>query len=734
MLKSRTLKSALALLLLLGIIIGLVPEIGHAENNKKVIVLILDEMSLEDIKNPLAYTSYGHKPSIGLMNSKAKSSVNNLGSSYLSLGMGVRTLASTQGNLAFSKDYSYNISQNENIETRVNIEDFYKSQTGSKASNGEIINIAIEDIKRVAKDITPNNEVGLLGRVARENNLTIGAIGNSDISSPSREFTMLAMDENGNIPYGYVGEDLLMSDPSVLGGVRLDNEKLLKEVERILPKVDILFIDYGDSSRVQKNDRLASDFARVDNRSQVVANASELMENISYLVDKDNTMFMAISPNPSKKMLSDGNFSLTPILISEKDFQDQLLTSATTRRAGLISNFDFAPTILNYFGIREQAFIGSNIKTVENSNPRASLLKMEDDFIYIRKYRKVFHWTLIILIVLDLVGLYISSFTKFKKIPEKLLKYLSLTIFASPLTMMTVSLIGYKNIVLDILFIVLVSFLIGFILSRAFKSSLKTIGILGILTSIFLLVDGYFLQELMIISPLGSDAIAGGRFYGIGNDYMGLLLGSSLLALFIFFENKKTPKLTNVIITGLVLGIIIVGLSPLIGANMGGTLSALFIFFTSILLLLDKKFSLRKLIYIGLVVLVGILGLASLDAIFNPSPTHAGKAIIALTTGGYSKLFEIIDIKLRQVFWNIAHASWNIVLFLQLGLMLFIYAFKKDILLDLRNKYASLFKGFATILLGSLFIFMFNDTGTIAAAIILYYVFIPLGLLLNNID
>lgn len=725
------------ILLFLFIVVLALPKIVSAEGpaNKKVIVLILDEMSLEDMENPLIYTgSHGEKPGLALMNTKAKSSVNNRGSSYLSLGMGTRTLASTQGGLAFDRNYPYSFYDYNKLELTSSAQDLYRLYTGSPAKSGDILNIAIEDIRRVAKDVSPNNEVGLLGRLARENQLKIAALGNSDITSPNREFTMLAMDENGLIPYGYLGDDLLVADPTILGGLRINNTRLLEEVEKIIDQADIIFIDYGDSVRVQRANRMASDKVRTESKKRVLEEASLLMKDIAQMVDVDNTMFMAISPNPNKNMISEGNFALTPILIAERDLSNKLLSSSTTRRPGLVSNFDFAPTILNYFGIEDRSLIGSAITGGENINPRQEALKSEAEFIYIRKYRKVFHWGYIALVMASLLGLYLNRFTGLNRLPKKLLKYLAISSFAVPITMMTLAPIGYRNIILDLIYVFLGAFLLALVFNKIFKSSMKTIAGLAIISSLLILFDAFFIDGLMIISPLGSDAIAGGRFYGIGNDYMGILLGSTVLGLFAIYQDRKPSKKVQFTITALYLGLIIIALSPLVGANMGGSLSAMFVFLLALIFILDRKFSLRKLIIIGLLVLAAVLSLASLDALFNPSPTHAGKAIIALSSGGYSKLLEIIDIKLRQVFWNIAHASWNIVLFLQLGLLIYLLGFKKDSVRKLSREFRILFKGFSTILLGALFIFLFNDTGTIAAALILYNLFIPLGLVLNEIE
>ncbi len=723
------------------LVLGMPISKANADGDKKAIILILDQISLEDMLNSDIpnINMLLENGAIGLMNTRAKSSISNRGSTYLSLGMGTRTLASTKGGLAFSRDEMFPlpdyISGNSLISEYITASDLYKSYTGKATPEGEIINIAIGDIEKTATDVTPNNQIGLLGKIAKENNLSIGIVGNSDYDTSAREATMLAMDENGVIPFGYIDSNLLIADTNVLGGIRLNSDKLLKEVERILPNVDILFIDYGDTVRVQKNDRLATELAVKKQTTKAIERADLFLGEVMEKVNLKDALFMVISPNPSKEMTNEGNFALTPIIMSGSNTEKGLLTSKTTRREGLVTNFDFVPTILNFFNaVETKSFIGEPMEAVHSEESTHTLLNNQAQFLYIRKYRKVFHWIFIILVGICLIGFYLPQFTKWKGFSNKFLNYLSLTIMATPLTMMTVSLFGYKFIILDIIYVFGIAFVIAYILNKIFSQNLMAMSILGLATSIFIMVDIYFIKKLMIISPLGSDAIAGGRFYGIGNDYMGILLGSTLLGLFSLFQLYKIKKPTMTISILFYMFLVIIALSPFFGANMGGTLSAAIVVLLAILIISDKKFSFKKIVIMMVGVIIGIIVLAGLDALFNPNPTHAGKALMSLTTGGLSKLFEIIGTKLKQVFWNLFHASWNIILFMQIILMILLYKYKSEALAKIRKDYTNLFKGFIIILLGGIVVFLFNDTGTIAAALMLIYLFIPLGVLINDIQ
>lgn len=703
---------------------------------KKAIVFIVDEVSLDEMldSNTPNMDLLAENGSIGLMNMRAKSRTSNKGSSYLSLGMGIRTLASIQGGMAFERNEIYPLSDHNLVTENIPAKDLYKLYTGKNPPDGEIINVAIGNIENAALGVTPNNQIGLLGKTARENGIATGIVGNGDLNKPSRESTMLAMDENGVIPYGAVGSDLLIGDSNVLGGIRLNEEVLLEEVERTLGNVDLLFIDHGDPVRIEKTNIITTDYVRKEQKMKAIERADLFLGQVMEKVDMEETLFFVISPNPSKEMVNQGNFALTPVIISGNDFEKGLLTSKTTRKEGLVTNFDFGPTVLSFFGINNaESFIGERMEGISHENPTKVLLENQEQSLYLRKYRKVFHWAFIILVGLTLVGIYLPKFTKWKGLSNNIISSISLTIIALPLTMMTVSMFGYKSIIFDITYVLLGGFLIGYILSKVFKETLKVMMLLGFMTSVLILIDVFVIQNLMIISPLGSDAIAGGRFYGVGNDYMGILLGSTLLGFFTLFHLYKIKRSTIVLSISSYMFLIIVGLSPFFGANVGGTLSAILITLLILFMIFDKKLSFKRIIF----VIIGVIGsgiiLGVLDNLFNPNPTHAGKAIQALLTGGLGKFIEIIGSKLKQVFWNLANASWNIILFLQVILMILLYKFKNKTLIKTRESYPNLFKGFTITLLGGVVIFLLNDTGTISAALIFIYLFIPLGILINDI-
>lgn len=703
--------------------------------DKKAIVLILDELSLNDL---FKYKTENikmlqEKGAIGLMNTRSKSSLDNKSGTYLSLGMGVRTDASINGGMAYNRDTILPMKLDNEKNYDLNAIDIFKTLENIDNIDGEILNLYISETRRIVNDKTPNNNIGLLGNIAKDNNLKIGVLGNSDNARTSREFTLMAIDENGIIPYGKV-DGITKIDSDILGNISLDEELVLNEFDNLIDKTDILFIDYGDSARIQRHFSKVSEEVKEYQKSKVLKNADAFIGKLLKKVDLENTLFIITSPNAPAENIKRGNHSLTPLIVYDGKKDTGILSSDTTKREGIVTNFDFGATILNYFnaeGIEE--FSGYPVKILKNNDPVKYLLETEEHSIYLRNTRKIFHWIYIILILIVILGYFVPVILKKKPILKKTLSSLTLTVFCIPILMLLFPILNRNNLFIDIIIVYIGAFVLGNILNIIIKDNKKTISLIGIITTIMILVDVFVLKNLMINSPLGSDAIAGGRFYGLGNDYMGIMLGSIVLSIFILFQYTNMNKLIKSAIITLVIGIIIIALSPLFGTNVGGMLSALAILGISLLTIWDKKLKLKGFITIVLIGVVFIISIALLDSILSENPTHAGKAINALLTGGgFSKLFEIIYTKLKQVFWNLLYSSWNILLFLQIILTFIMIKFKNELLKNISSKYEYIFKAFIVIIIGSIVIFSFNDTGTIAASLILSYMSLTLGMLLNE--
>ena len=96
--------------------------------------------------------------------------------------------------------------------------------------------------------------------------------------------------------------------------------------------------------------------------------------------------------------------------------------------------------------------------------------------------------------------------------------------------------------------------------------------VLGLLGCVPVALDGIFGGTLIEKSFLGYDPIKGARYYGIGNEYMGVVLGSAILTCAAWLERRKSDGRLPVAL--FFLSMVFFFAAPFWGTNAGGALAA----------------------------------------------------------------------------------------------------------------------------------------------------------------
>ena len=233
------------------------------------------------------------------------------------------------------------------------------------------------------------------------------------------------------------------------------------------------------------------------------------------------------------------------------------------------------------------------------------------------------------------------------------------------------------------------------------------------LTYIVLLIDVLSGGNLIRYSVLGYDPTIGARYFGIGNELVGILLGSMAVFIGILTRKKWTKALSLLI---MFLTILAVG-HPRFGANAGGTIAVVFMALYFVLEMKDVEISFKKVIGIGFVTGIFIMVLGFLDAKINPNPTHLGRAIIMASRDGTS---FINNVALRKILMNIklvGSSIWTKVLYVNLLSQIAIILTIKDKIRELFNKNKYIFIGFSSGIVGSIIGFLVNDSGLILSSL-----------------
>ncbi len=390
------------------------------------------------------------------------------------------------------------------------------------------------------------------------------------------------------------------------------------------------------------------------------------------------------------------NERLTPVLLWGKEVPAGLLTSPSTRRPGLVTNTDFAPSVANYFGVARSEFrplpFGFAWSVRASSGGVSKAAQISRDAVQQAQGMRLLPYLAVVLGLWLLAATAASyrgiSLEAVMVVPLAVLTAAQLAVSAPSFWILLPCLLGL---------IVVLTQTIGRSNAGAFLAALVILTLTG---------DMLTGSHLMQRSLLGYSAIEGARYYGLGNEAMGLLLGSALTVTARFWSAGKTARFFLAVLMG---GIVLLLGSA--GAKAGGVLVSLAVFGTFLFAVSGRRLTGRIAALLVAVVLAGILFAALGDAFLLPGHTHShiGEAVRRIASGGSGEAEDIIRRKLAVEGRLAYHSAWAVLLWA--GVFCTAALWKKTP--PIQTQAALRSAGMA----GILACLLLNDAGVVAAAI-----------------
>lgn len=688
---------------------------NKAPKNEKLIIITANRLDLEDFKsiNSIGESNQGY---IGLMNIRGAKGTNDA-SSYASIGWGRKSYVLNKDLTFF--DYSDVAKSNH-----------YKFTTKEEPS--KISNLNINTLIQTNSESDFGAIPGNLGEIAKKNDLKISVIGNSDKEEPLLFSGAIAMDTFGRINSGNI-DDVNIVDYEAPYSIRTDYDKLLISFREQYKSSDIVVIELGDSYRLDEYKKMMTDSAYEEYKGTLINRIDSFISNVENELSKNDSL-MVVSPFPSLENYKEG-YRLSPVyILNENEEGLGVLTSASTRRDGVISNIDISAYINNRFELINPEISGKPIVEKQYENPWTFLEAENQKIVSLSSVRIPVLYTyavfeMCVWILTLVIGLF---YAKVPKIVIRAVKFILRITLLIPLVILIIPIFNFADVIYSLI-IGLLFLTVGYaIISKLIKNDLNTIAILSGLTTIILLFDmAVFNQFLIKNSLLGYDPIIGARFYGIGNEYMGVLVGASLITISIFFEKFGFK---NIILLPFALAVVFIMGNPMMGANVGGTITISAAFLFLILKSNGIKIDIKKIIGIFGAIILIVSFMAWMD-FNNENRSHLANTILTIINTGPSAILQIIIRKISMNIQLISASMWSRVLILAIILMVMLFYKPFGVLKKLCQKHPYIANGWIAILVGSVVGFMVNDSGVVAAATSISYVVVPmLVLLLNNSD
>jgi len=690
-------------------------------------VLIVDQLSLDDLLEPgLPNVSrLIDEGGLGLMNTTTAGAATPENAA-VTIGAGNRALAPASAGQAFDRDTTLALTavlysgpetfvptawstQQSETPTMTTAEQVYERRTG-RPTDGEVCNLSITEINSANRSSSTDAVPGSLGSALADAGVEIRYYGNADTYTPKRHMTAAFMDRYGVIAQGSVDVPVVADAESVFG-IRTDYDYLEALVasgsaEEIRSDVSIdsrpgakgsvVVFDVGDLARLYDANLSYAEKTVAAMRRRIVERLDGLIGAIIDDAD-DGDMLMVLVPTPARHQVA----------------------------AGIVTNLDVAPTILAAFGVTvPESIRGHELEVVESNNSARLVAALAERSAATSLQRKtILHPIVSAYIVLYLATLlYIVLRPGFAWV-NRALRVLLPMMMSMPLALLILPVFRVTDALPALGSALALALGLSVLANYPVKSTLWPVSIISLATALTILADAYTGSHLIQNSVLGYDPMAGARFYGIGNEYMGVLVGAAIMgtsSLFdIFPRSEQWLRRASLAFYALVLVTIAL---PALGANVGGGITAsISLAVTSLLLYRTELTGRRVVLVLGASALV-VIASTLFDLYLNPGgPSHLGKAVQMVDANGLSEAFAIIRRKASMNLKLFRYSVWSRAFVIALAVLAWLLYRPTPLMLRIKRLYPCAVLGLAGTIVGALVALLVNDSGVVAGALVLHF-------------
>jgi len=560
---------------------------------------------------------------------------------------------------------------------------------------------------------------GALGDGLREYGLKAAVLGGTPHgSSPA----FVVADEAGRMAAGDTLNGLLVRWSDEGGRADLCSLVYQEQVAPFLARYDVVALDLSTimtafDGRLAREEGV-SPVRRHRLAAELLARADPLVGMVLRELGHTDSLIAVVCPEQPYYEHPDKQKSMGPVVLYETKHPRQgLLYTDLTRWPGLVTAADFAPTLLDWWGIPTNTpneTMDGRVLQVRPGGP-ADIDRLD------RTLTDHFRWSFIAIPVhmgfgalLMVLGV-VAAFWRPQWWPRLHLPALAFPLL--PVGYLLAHGTGAPNVWVLITLGLAFVFAIAAIARAASRAQPAPISLaIAMLAGAAVIgADTLTGNHRTIISAYSPPPLIGGRYYGLGNEHMGFLVGMVLIGLAALWEWR--PWRGGVVAAVSVATVLVIS-APFWGANWGGGFTAAFTLLLFWLLAAPQRWW-RAIPLAVLLLAVAALLPGAMDLLFAPSPqtrTHLGAAMATLLSHHGDVLADIARRKLATSLWVFFYTLWTPVLgvaaLVAFSLLLRSGGAVRRALRD-QPKIAA---GIAAALLGGVVSSVVNDSGVVAGA------------------
>jgi hypothetical protein len=596
-------------------------------------------------------------------------------------------------------------------------------------------------------DTELNNQIGALGTAVHAAGGQTAAIGcgdpgfTVDSASASRPAGEAAADENGLVDLGDVSNAMLVKDSSAPGGVKANIPAILSTYQSVLSDgvADLIVVDPGDMSRANEVASSATTAAAAAARATALRATDKVLAGLVAGLSSNDAIVVLSQAAVSVPDLPAG---YGPLLIAGPSGAG-LGVAASTHRDGIVTEMDVSAAIVNLMGADlAPTMIGSNVtrasmlSSATTTQRVAYLSQLETTSVAVESIRLS---TVNVFIVLAVVVLLGSALILYRGV-DGLPPWLPIAARAAVLLLMCVQLAAVLQFLVwrwppsglavlgTLAGTTAVCFAVAWFLGRGRRAVLPLLLITGCTTAV-LLVDQWTGGTLSFAQVFGYSPLLGARYYGMGNEMAGLLLGSIMMTIALLLDTwPKAPWATHVRRWGWpLIGAVtlITAAAPFWGANVGPVAWMTVGFLVGWMLLNGRRvWTWRNVLIVVVIVIVVVAGLSVIDLAGGAaSETHLGRAVSGVSTSGIGSLWTIILRKAETNIRVLGRTNWTWLLVVVLVLLGYMRWRPRGEFAEMLKENPAYSAALAACLFAGVAAYFTEDSGIIIPALM----FVPVG-------
>lgn len=595
----------------------------------------------------------------------------------------------------------------------------------------------------VAVNSDPQDEIvlGTLGQAVHDAGGFTAAVGNSDAGDefsgikPERPAGVAAIDERGLVDDGDVSAALLTTAPSAPYGRQTDLGAFARAVDMSVGAhagPGLLVLDPGDAYRARRNAAQVSPSVAAE---QHLAAVRELDRVVALALGRSGSGDSVLVVSQGLGSDATGNLQgFGPILASGPGM-DGYLSSASTHRAGIVTDIDVTAAALQMLGItRPVQVIGDPFTTVPAPDSAARriahLSALDSTAVAIDSQRAgvVDAYIKLFLAVLGLGAALIVFRDRFSprtvRVSSAILQALALVLLAVPpacwLMFAGVRTLGSSA---QAVFLLLVNAALLWGLSVLVwrRAGIGAAAAALSLFSVALLVsDQLFGAPLSFINFMGYSPLQSARYYGMGNEAAAFVVGAAICGVALVLDRWSDASWSGALRHfGLpVLGAIVVvaAAAPFLGANVGVAIWGSAGFVVAWVLTNGRRITWKTALVAIVIAALLIVAFAAVDVLGHGPKTHLARSLSSAEQGGISQLWLIIARKAQTNARVFGETEWALPLMAVLAYLALMRLRRRPDLAETLADNPSLGSAIVATLVAGVLAFFTEDSGIVVPA------------------